>query len=76
MLSFDGEPIASVIEQIKREGAKCANPDTDDALAAMRLTRRKGSAGDIVPSGSVLITFQIFKKSKKNDLPIAMDTST
>ncbi len=66
LLSFDGEPIAAIIERIKNEGGKFANPDTDNALAEVRLTRRKGSSGDIVPKGALLATFQSAKNQKKS----------
>ena len=55
LLQFDERPIADVIEDLKKESSKFAAQMTDQSLAEMDLTLRKGMAGDVVPKGSIII---------------------
>jgi len=53
LLRFDERPIADVIDEIEKTAGKSANPNTDRALAEMKLTVRTGRSGDVVPSGPI-----------------------
>lgn len=55
ILMFDERPVGDVIDEIEKEGSKSSHPQTDRALAEMKLTVRSGKNGDTVPKGVILI---------------------
>ncbi len=55
LIEFNNEPIAAVIAALKKEHGRQTNDLTDQALAEISLTERKGSLGEIVPKGAVTI---------------------
>jgi hypothetical protein len=55
LLEFGERQIKDVIEELKIENSKSANSKTDQTLAEMKLTWRKGMAGDVVPQGPIMI---------------------
>lgn len=64
LLEFDERPIEEVIKDLIEESGKGSNLNTDQALAAMKLTMRAGMAGDRVPQGPVLVTTRSVKTGK------------
>lgn len=56
ILTFNGKPIASIIEELKAQELGNPNSKTDQAKAEMYLTTRLGAFGMQVPQGSVDIT--------------------
>lgn len=63
LLEFDGAPVHTVVTQLKAAYGTEVNPQTDQSLAELNLTLRKGVKGDIVPRGPVTITV----KSTQNE---------
>ncbi|NGX53919.1 MAG: hypothetical protein K1000chlam4_00640, partial [Chlamydiae bacterium] len=61
ILTFNGRPIAEVIAELREHECGQNTPETDQALAEMLLTARKGDYGTLVPQGGVAITLR--KKS-------------
>lgn len=58
VLSFDGRPIAEVVNEIKREELGGNTPATDQAFAELILTQRDGMRGDKMPhQESVEVSF-------------------
>lgn len=55
IISFGGQPIKRVLENIKQAKGRLANTATDQALADNNLTFRMGASGDKVPKGNELI---------------------
>lgn len=55
LLSFDGKPVFEVLQTLIDEAMNGGSKETDLALAAMMLTRRRGSTAIHVPQGSVKI---------------------
>lgn len=66
LIEFDGQPIAKVIEDLRKENEKSANSETDQTLAEIKLTQRIGMQGDIVPKGSVVVTIESHYTGKRN----------
>lgn len=64
LLEFNDQPIEEVIAEIEQSSSRFANLQTDKALAAIKLTKRKGSLGDIVPKGAVFVTIRSAKSGK------------
>lgn len=64
LLEFNERPIAEVIDELEKVASKSSNPNTDKALAAMKLTIRYGMAGDSVPKGSILVKTKSVKNGK------------
>jgi hypothetical protein len=62
LLKFDGRPVDEVINELKSNAGRFANPQTDQSLAEMCLTFRSGQRGDVVPKGPVNISVRsVFK---------------
>ena len=61
ILTFNERPIAEVIAELKECECGYNTPETDQALAEMLLTARRGDFGTKVPQGSVELTLK--KKS-------------
>lgn len=55
ILSFNGQPINQVIEELIQGAGRGSNAQTDLSLAEMSLTFRSGERGDHVPKGPVTI---------------------
>lgn len=51
ILEFNGEPIASVIEALKKTEVGNSDSQTDQATAELTFTYRRGEVGDRVPQG-------------------------
>lgn len=56
LVEFDGKPVAEVVSQLKRNLGTESNRQTDQSLAEINLTSRRGLKGDYVPKGPVQIT--------------------
>jgi len=58
LIEFNGFPIQEAMKELLKSGNTNSNELTDQAIADMSLTKRAGYKGDIVPKGSVTITFR------------------
>ncbi|MEZ5314854.1 MAG: protease-like activity factor CPAF [Chlamydiales bacterium] len=56
ILTFDGEPIDKVVEDLRKTEFGSNTYSTDLALATMLLTNRHGSLGNKIPKGNVIVT--------------------
>jgi hypothetical protein len=56
LLTFDGLPTDVAVSELKTFELSNNNPSTDQSLAEIFLTKRFGSAGMIVPQGTINIT--------------------
>lgn len=56
VLQFGDRPISEVVNEIEKNSTKSSNPNTDKALAVLKLTLRQGELGDDVPKGTIFIT--------------------
>lgn len=56
IIHFDGRPVGEAIEELRIQKFGTNVFATDLAFAELSLTHRKGSEGDRVPSGSLIIT--------------------
>lgn len=64
LVVFDGKPCDQVIQEFKKEELTGASPLTDQALAEMMLTTRRGSYGHNVPKGPIIVGIKA-QKSKQ-----------
>ncbi len=55
ILAFDGLPINTVIQELKKRELGHNTKETDQALAELLLTHRNGESGHVVPAGSISI---------------------
>ncbi len=73
ILEFDGKPIAEVIETLKFQKREGVNPLTDEAIAALKLTTRRGQAADEVPKGIVNVTIRSSKTGRVMKVELLWD---
>jgi hypothetical protein len=66
LLTFGGEPVHEVVTRLKGEIERHTNPETEQALAELRLTLRRGDRGDLVPKGSLTVEFRSVNQSIKS----------
>jgi len=64
VLTFDDRPIQDVIDEIINTSNKSSNPMSDRGLAEIKLTKRSGKVGDIVPQGVIFITTRLAESKK------------
>ncbi|MCH9625824.1 MAG: hypothetical protein S4CHLAM123_10050 [Chlamydiales bacterium] len=56
IIAFDGRPCHDVINELREKEFGSNTFETDQALAELTLTQRRGDLGQVVPSGNVAIT--------------------
>lgn len=65
ILTFNGQPIKKVIEELRQQEFGLNTLETDQALAELNLTFRRGDMANVVPSGSVTVAGKQ-KQTNKN----------
>lgn len=65
ILTFNEKPIQKVIEELRQQEFGLNTLETDQAMAELALTFRRGDIGNVVPSGTVTLTGKQ-KKTNKN----------
>lgn len=66
LLEFDERVISDVMNDLIAISGKYSNPQTDQSLADLKLTLRRGKEGDVVPKGSVIVKMQSADSGKVN----------
>lgn len=73
ILTFGGRPIQKVVEEIRVREFGDNTIETDQALAELALTHRRGDMGQIIPQGKVEVTG--LKKGSKSPTSITLTWS-
>ena len=68
VLAINGKPVKQVFEEFKMREIGNNQPETDQSLAELYMTRRVGSMGHVVPKGE--ITLDLIKKGAKKPYTI------
>lgn len=71
VITFDGQPIDQAIQAIKSSEVGFNTPETDQAMAEMILTTRRGDLGHIVPTGEVVITIRSKKSGQEEEIKMS-----
>ncbi len=73
LVMFNGRPTDDVVQELRAIEVGDASPDTDQGLAEIYLTDRKGRLGHIVPSGPVIIDVRSTKMETTSSYQIMWD---
>jgi hypothetical protein len=71
ILTFDKQPIHDVVQELRLQEFGNNTLETDQALAELALTHRRGDLGQFIPSGKVEITGQKRGESKKTTVALS-----
>lgn len=69
VVAFDKKLIKDVIMDLRNSDGEHSNPETDERLAQLSLTRRSAAAGFVVPTGQVAVTLRKANSTTTVDLP-------
>lgn len=69
ILTFDGKPIQEVVAELRNAEGKHSNPETDERMAQVVLTKRSAAAGFVVPTGPIQVTIRSKFNNATLDLP-------
>lgn len=69
VVAFDKKLIKDVIMDLRNSDGEHSNPETDERMAQLSLTRRPAAAGFIVPTGPVTVTVRKAGTTAAVDLP-------